>query len=103
MIAEPMSLEMRKAAEKLADYAREDQPEIVRVLLFPSAEELRLLYVDTAAHPGRVGEAIAPFYFRSTPEQGIPYSSAVALVRPDDVGQRELPLGWGQWADAESI
>ena len=49
MIAEVMSDEMRVTANVLADAARENEPAIEKVLLFPSAEDVRLVYIDPTA------------------------------------------------------
>ena len=103
MIAEPMSLEMRAAAEKLAEEARESEPQIIKTFLFASAKEVRLVHVDTNARPGWQGEAIAPFYFGPDSGDGIPYPSALALIRPEEEGVFAPPAGWGRWEDAEVI
>ena len=103
MIAEVMSDEIRVTAKMLADAAREAEPAIERVLLFPSADDVRLLYVDPTARPTPKDETIAPFYFGPNIRSGIRHSSAVALILPEEVGNLDLPLGWGAWEDAVEI
>ncbi len=103
MIAEAMNSEMRTTANKLAEAARESEPAIEKVLFFPSAENVRLLYVDATAHPTPEEETIAPFYFGPNAGSGIRHSSAVALILPQEVGKLPLPAEWGAWEDAVEI
>lgn len=103
MIAEVMSDEMRATAKVLADAARENEPAIERVLLFPSAEDVRLLYIDPTARPTPEDETIAPYYFGPNVRSGIRHSSAVALILPQEVDKLRLPTGWGRWEDAVAI
>ncbi len=103
MIAEKMSDEMQAAAKVLADAARNNEPAIEKVLLFPSAEDVRLIYVDPTAYPTPHEEAIAPFYFGPNSRRGVHYSSAVAMIRPEEEGVLRLPQGWGMWKDAVEI
>jgi hypothetical protein len=98
-----MSGEIRAAAKVLADAAREADPETLKVLLFPAADEVRLLYVDSTARPTFEDEAIVPFYFGPDPRNGIHYPFAVTLIRPEEEGRLRLPDGWGTWEDAAAI
>ncbi len=103
MIAERMNADMRATAKVLAEAAREAEPAIRKILLFPSAEDVRLVYVDTTAHPSGEDARVAPYYFRPAPNVGIDFESAVALIRPEEEGQLALPDGWGTWNDAEIL
>ncbi len=103
MIAERTNADMRATAEVLAEAAREAEPAMLKILLFPSAEEIRLLYVDATAHPAGEDEKIAPYYFRPALNNGIKFESAVALIRPEEEGRLALPTGWGAWNDAELL
>ncbi len=103
MIAEVMTDDMRATATVMAEAAREAEPAMLKVLLFPSAEEIRLLYVDATAHPAGEDEKVAPYYFRPAPKNGIKFESAVALIRPEEEGRLALPTGWGTWNDAEAL
>ncbi|MGI4789561.1 MAG: hypothetical protein ACRYFS_12000 [Janthinobacterium lividum] len=95
--------DMRATAKMLADAARESDPATIKVLLFPSTEEIRLLYVDETARPTLEEETIAPYYFGADKRSGTHYTSAVALIRPEEEGKLHLPAGWGTWEDAVSI
>ena len=95
-----MSDEMRATAKVLADAAREADPETLKVLLFPAATEIRLLYVDATARPTLEDETIAPFYFGPDRRSGIHFPFAVTLIRPEEEGTLHLPAEWGTWEDA---
>lgn len=103
MIAEMMSEEMRATARVLAEAAREAEPGIKKILLFPSGEDVRLVYVDTTAHPSGEDARVVPYYFRPSPANSINHESAVALIRPEEEGHLALPKGWGTWKDAETL
>lgn len=103
MIAEVMSDEMRATAKVLADAARESEPAIEKILFFPSSEDVRLIYVDPTAYSTPEEEVIAPFYFGPNARRGVPCSSAVAMIRPEEEGKLRLPQGWGAWEDAIAI
>lgn len=102
-ISEVMSDAMRATAEVLAEAAREAEPATKKILLFPSAENVRLLYVDPTASLSGEGTRIAPYYFRPAPNVGIDFESAVAMIRPEEEGRLALPEGWGTWEDAETL
>ena len=55
------------------------------------------------ASPPLEDEEIAPFYFGASPADGLTNRSAVAIIRPEEVGKLRLPEGWGTWADAVAI
>ncbi len=103
MIAEVMTDDMRATAQMLAEAAREAEPATLKILLFPSAEEIRLLYVDPTGRPTLEDETIAPYYFGPDSRSGIRYPSAVTLIRPEEEGKLRLPAGWGTWEDAEVL
>ena len=94
---------MRATARMLADAAREAEPATLKVLLFPSADEIRLLYVDCTGRPTLQEETIAPYYFGPNTRSGIRYPSAIALIRPEEEGNLRLPNGWGTWEDLETL
>jgi hypothetical protein len=98
-----MSGEMRATAKMLADAARKSESAIEKVLLFPSAKDVQLLYVDPTGRPTSEDETIAPFYFGPNARSGIRHSSAVALILPQEVGKLRLPAGWGTWEDAVEV
>lgn len=87
-------------AHRLASEAAAD-PLILRTYWFPAENEVRLVYVDASAPPS---QTVMPFYFGTSKEQGIPYPSAAAVIRPEEEpgqpGEITPPLHWGTWADA---
>ena len=103
MIAERITGDMRATARMLAEAAREAKPAMLKVLLFHAESEIRLIYIDATAHPAGEDEKTAPYYFRPSPNNGINFNSAVALVRPEEEGRLGLPPGWGTWGDAEIL
>ncbi len=97
---------IREAAEELVRANIEAEPAIVRAYLFPSDQEIRLVYVDPTTSPLRSGERIAPFYFgasRSADLSFASYTAAIALVLPKEAEKAQLPEKWGGWGDAEVI
>src|SRR5437763_16535757 len=103
MTIEQMDADIRAAAEQLARANMEDEPAIARVYLFPSDHEIRLVEVDETMPPLRNGETITPFYFGASPDVGIRFRSAIALIRPEEAENAPLPPGWGDWGDADLI
>lgn len=91
---------IRKLAVEQAQESVEAEPSISDVYWFPADDEIRLVEVDEQTVPS---DCVAPFYFRPTPEDGIPVYCAIALIRPEEVRKLELPEGWGSWDDAEKI
>jgi hypothetical protein len=93
---------IEQQARYLANYGREVEPGIVKVYWFPAQEEIRLisLYPDM---PASEDEHLAPFYFKPSPEDGITFWSAVAMIQPSEFGNLELPKEWGAWNDAIAI
>ena len=98
-----MSGEMRAAAKMLADFARESEPAIKKILLFPSAKTIRLVYIDPTALPADGDAKLSPYYFRPSPNNDIKFESAVALIVPEEEGYLMLPEGWGTWDSAETL
>lgn len=81
-------------------FTNEDTQDIDTAYLFPSDTEIRLVYIDTTARPSPDPQRIVPFYFGADAEGGVPYPSAVALVRPEEKNTLQPPDGWGTWNDA---
>jgi len=94
---------IREAAEKLADANLESDPNVKRIYLFPSLEEIRLVEVDETAQPNYLDAPLRPFYFSGNASSGVEYISAIALIRPEDEGRIELPEDWGDWSSAELL
>ncbi len=101
-----LNASIRDAALDLVRANIEAEPAIVKAYLFPSDQEIRLVYVDPTTSPLRSGERIAPFYFgasRSADSSFASYTAAIALVLPKEAGKAQLPEGWGMWSDAEIL
>ena len=94
---------LREAALELVRINIEAEPAIIKAYLFPADDEIRLIYVDPTTSPLRDEERIAPYYFGSNQSSGWHYTSAVALVLPDEDGSAPLPEGWGDWSDADIV
>jgi hypothetical protein len=88
------------AARKLADYNVEAAPETEAIYFFPHPDEIRLIETD----PTTLSDTeIVPYYFGASPKSGIPFRSAVALIRPEEAFRLPLPPGWGTWNDAVKL
>ncbi len=98
----PIKLDIRHAAQEMADEGRESEPQVREVYLFASASEIRLIYLDATASPSR-GDRVHPYYFAANPASGLPYPSAVAVIRPEEKETLSPPEGWGGWSDAERL
>ncbi|MBW3623675.1 MAG: hypothetical protein KY468_09745 [Armatimonadetes bacterium] len=90
---------IQSAAHHLAREHADSEPGIQEIYLFPNEEEIRLIEIDSTTSPN---EAITPFYFRSDPAKGLPYPTAIALIRPEEK-VLPPPAGWGQWSQAARI
>jgi len=98
-----MSEGLKTIEEVALDLAKaniEAEPNISRVYLFPSDNEIRLIEVDRTSPS--VNDVI-PFYFGEDSEEGIPFPSGIALIHPDDVDKAELPEDWGEWSAKKLI
>lgn len=98
-----LSVSTQDAAKRLifeTFYADEDTQDIEAAYLFPSDTEIRLVYLDATARPSPDPQRFMPFYFGTDAESGIPYRSAVALIRPEEKNTLQPPDGWGTWSDA---
>lgn len=93
---------LRKQAEVLATENRKADPCIERVFWFRHTDEIRLVET-TAEVPQSDDSEVHPYYFPPSPEGDLTAPSAVALIRPDEVGHVRLPDGWGGWDDAVEL
>lgn len=90
------------AARRLAKASAAAEPNIKAIYLFPKPKEgneIRLIEIDPTTMPS---ETVTPYYFAADLVGGIPFPSAIALIRPDE---RKLspPEGWGTWKEAKLI
>ena len=101
-----LNANLREAAKDLVQANIEAEPAIIKAYLFPSDQEIRLVYVDPTTSPLHANERIAPFYFgagKSADSSYAIYTSAIALVLPKEAEEAQLPEGWGKWSDAEVL
>jgi len=101
-----LNADIREAAEELVRVNIEAEPAIVKAYLFPSDQEIRLIYVDPTTTPLRAGERIAPFYFGASKSAHFSYAAytiAVALILPEEAETTRLPDEWGGWGDARVL
>ena len=93
-----MNEDIEKHARNLAEFSVGFEPAITEVYMFPSDDEIRLIYVDPTTLPSE--EAITPFYNPPDPKGGIPYPYLVAIILPEEKGLLQLPEEWGDWSNA---
>jgi hypothetical protein len=91
---------LKQAAGTLARQNAESDPAIEEIYLFPAANQIRLVEIDSSVAPS---DQIEPFYFGADPGNGLEYASAIALIRPEERGTLPPPTGWGDWNEAERI
>jgi hypothetical protein len=93
---------IREQAELLAKENREAEPTIERVYWFPDEEEVRLVELTPVVPQSQEGR-LRPFYFRASPQDGLPAPSGIALIRPEEFGRLEVPRGWPAWDAAVEL
>jgi hypothetical protein len=91
---------LRQEAKRLAEEAKQLDPDIQKIFWFPHQHEVRLIEIDENTVASGTG-AVEPFYFDSTDSDPIP--SGVAVIRPEEFGKLKMPEGWGEWSDGEEI
>lgn len=91
-----MTQTIESQARMLAEENRKAEPAIVKVFWFPHEEEVRLVELSEAMPASQDPEAY-PFYFRSSPKDGLPAPSGILLIRPEEFGKLKLPPDWGDW------
>lgn len=100
----PSASILTKSVREVASYVAERHvrvaPEIREIFLFPSHDEIRLIEIDPTTLPS---SEITPYYFNPDPVNGVPYISAVALIRPEEKKRLLPPKEWGTWQDGEKI
>ena len=96
-------LAIKDVARQIVADGLEAEPAIRAAYLFPSSEQIRLVYLDPTTSPSRDKETIWPFYFGANSANGIPYPSAIALIRPEEKENLQPPMEWGTWDDAEAL
>jgi hypothetical protein len=94
--------EIEQQARLLARENRQAEPAIIKILWFPDESEVRLVELDETVPASNDGK-VHPYFFRSSPQDGLPAPSGVALIRPDEFKRVELPPHWGTWESAVEI
>lgn len=97
-----LTKDVRDVAIFLAKMHRRAAREIKEIYFFPSLdkEEVRLIEIDPTTTPSK---EIVPYYFNPDPTNGVPYVSAIALIRPEEKRSLQPPKEWGAWEDGERI
>jgi hypothetical protein len=103
MLTQPRQQDIRTVARRLWEDGVEAEPAIQAAYLFPSPDEIRLVYLDPTTAPNRDSQTIRPYYFGANAASDLPYPSAIALIRPEEKDRLEPPDGWGTWAQAELV
>jgi hypothetical protein len=94
--------EIERQARLLATDNRRAEPQITQIYWFPDDNEVRLVEVLPTV-PASGDGRVHPYFFRPSPIDNLPAPSGVALVRPDEVRQAQLPPNWGNWNDAVEL
>jgi len=98
-----MNKKILEQAIKLAKDARQGDPDVGDIFWFPDNNQIRLVYVGKKQCPSHLGEAVSPFYFPSSMQDGIGFESAEDLINDDEVGKLSVPDGWCGWEEAVKI
>lgn len=77
-------------------------PSITNVYWFPAADEVRLLEL-TSDIPISPDGTVHPYRFGPSPRNKLRFPSTIALIRPEEFGQLQLPKGWGTWRKAKEL
>jgi hypothetical protein len=99
---EVINPEVEQQARNLARANREADTQVTSVYWFPKDDEVRLVEL-TDSVPCSPDGRVHAFHFSASARDGLTYPSAVALIRPDELGRLTLPDGWGQWTDAVEL
>lgn len=46
---------------------------------------------------------VEPFFFGPSPRDGLTVPTGIAVIRPQEFGELELPQDWGAWSDAKEL
>lgn len=94
--------EVESQAKLLAKENRQSEPEIGKVYWFPDENEVRLVELHPTIPASGDGQ-VHPFFFQPSPSDNLPAPSGIALVRPDEFGNLQLPPDWGDWDSAVEL
>lgn len=93
---------IEQEAKMLAAENYKADPDTARIYWFRDDREIRLLELSDRV-PAEQDGIIHPFYFNPSPQDGLSFPSAVAVIRQEEFGKLELPEGWGDWKDAVEV
>ncbi len=93
---------IKQQALLLARDNKKVEPEIQAIYWMPCETEVRLIEVQSNTVKCLSG-VVEPFYFDPSPVDGLPAPSGIALIRPDEFGNLDLPSNWGSWKDAQPL
>ena len=95
---------LKDAALEIIRENCQSDPALGDVYLFPSEDEIRLIYLDpNTTRQNSEDIYISPFYFGRDVQGGLDYRSAFALIHPDERVKLLPPKSWGTWNEAEII
>ena len=95
--------DIRREAQIHIEEMVADDPAVLRVYLFPSENEMRMLYVEENVPAIRPGDEIAPFYSKASPHPGARYPRVGTVILPEEAEKLPPPYGWADWSEAEII
>ena len=99
-VPKPPGLDMGEQAKKLAREIKQTHSSVERIIWFPDSSELRIIEIDPITIKSPTGE-IEPFYFDST--ASLPVPSGIAIIRPEEYFELNLPEDWGKWEDGKEL
>ena len=94
---------VEQGARALAADNRQSDPALQGILWFPADDQIRLVLLTAEVPAAGDDPDVHPFYFRPSPEHGLTFNSAIAMIRPDERGKLRLPPSWGAWQDAVEL
>ncbi len=93
---------IREQAVMLAEESKRSEPQIIKLYWFPDDEEVHPIGISENTIKTRSGEVEA-FYFPAEPDHNITVPSGIAIIRPDEYKELNLPEGWGGWTDGTEL
>ena len=104
MITQVTEKEIEEQARYLAHDNQLSDPDVEEVLWFKHDSEVHLVELHRAVPFAGDDKEICPVYFKASPEDGLPAPSCIALIRPEEKGQLDLPHDWNtDWEQAVVI
>lgn len=92
---------IREQAKVLARDSKSSDPHVVKVYWFPHEKEVHIIEINDNTTPS--GTSVIPFYFGPVPEEGLTAPSGIAIIKPEEYRELDLPSDWGTWDDGEEL